>query len=64
MYWGASRDSQYSGTRKGIGALRVLGTPRGCRGHLACQVCVRAYRGCQGCTGASRDSKYIRSRRV
>ena len=29
---GASRDSRYSGTRRGIGASGALGAPRGCRG--------------------------------
>ena len=30
---GASRDSRYSGTRRGIGGIRDIGgTPRGCKG--------------------------------
>ena len=32
--WEASRDSRYSGNRRGIGASGSIGAPRGCRGHL------------------------------
>ena len=34
VYWEASRNSRYLGTRRGIGHQAALGTPRGCRSHL------------------------------
>ena len=32
VYWGAGRDFRYSGARRGIGAIRDIGAPMGCRG--------------------------------
>ena len=34
VYWEASRNSRYSGTRRGMGHQ---GAPRGCRECLGCQ---------------------------
>ena len=53
VYWGPSRDSRYSGTRRGIESTRALGAPRGCR----------VSGGIRGCIGASKDSRYSGTRR-
>ena len=45
MYWGAGRDSRYSGARRGMGHQGHWEAPRGVGGH---------YRGvwvCRGCIG-------------
>ena len=48
---GASRDSRYSGTRKGVGGVRALGLLRGVGAVWGCQEGIRGCKGCQGCTG-------------
>ena len=45
VYWGAGKDSKYSGARRGIGAS---GTPRGCREPFGG---VREVRGIRGVLG-------------
>ena len=34
VYWGASSDSRYSETRRGIGTSGGIGGPRGCEGNV------------------------------
>ena len=48
---GASRDSRYSGTRRGIGGIRTLGAPMGCRAVWGHQGVSGVYWGLAGTLG-------------
>ena len=54
---GASRDSRYSGTRRGIWGI-------GAPGGVGAVWGIRGCRGVSGVLGASRDSRYSGTRRV
>ena len=62
MYGSADRECRYSGARKGIGSIRGIGSPRGCRGCSGavrgCQEDVTGCRGVRGVLGASRVCRY------
>ena len=59
MYWGAGRNSWYSGTSRCIGGIRAhLGLLRGVGGHLGCQGASGSVGGVRGVLGTSRDSRY------
>ena len=52
VYWEASRECRYSGTRRGIGGKRMhWGAPRDVGGVGAVRGDIRRCRGCIGCIG-------------
>ena len=55
VYWGAGRNSRYSGARRGIEHQGALGVPRGCRGPFGAS---------GGVLGVGRDSRYSGARSI